>query len=156
MLMDHISNIFLYAGLNPRLVKALDFISRGSYLSLSPGEHEIDGRDIYAIVSDYYTKDINAGQWEAHNAYADIHVMIEGEEKLGFTCRKQQKVMIDYDVEKDILFLEDKNIMPNFIDLQPGWFLLFTPEDAHMPGLMTGESKKVRKMVVKVLFGDYF
>jgi biofilm protein TabA len=153
MLIDQISNIPLYEGLNPYLVKGLDFIRKKEFLNLAPGRYEIDGNDVYAVISEYKTKAIKECSWEAHNKYTDIQLLISGEEKIGFASRQQQKIINPYDAEKDILFLEGKG---NFAELTPGMFMVLTPQDSHMPGIMIEEPVQVKKLVIKLLFEDYF
>jgi YhcH/YjgK/YiaL family protein len=153
MLVDHISNIPLYVGLNPYLVKGLDFIQKNEFASLAPGRYPIDGDDVYAVISEYKTKNISECAWEAHNKYTDIQLLISGEEKIGFACRSQQKIIKPYDTDKDILFLEGHG---DFITLTPGMFMVLTPQDSHMPCVMTKESQHIKKMVIKLFFEDYF
>ncbi len=152
MIVDHISNIGLYVGLNPYLVRGLDFIGKTDLASLAPGRYEIEGEDVYALVSEYETKLPEQGKWEAHKTYTDIQFVIAGEEKIGYANVQNQKITEAYNPEKDIMFLEGSG---DFITAKAGTFIVFTPQDSHMPCIMNEKISKVKKIVIKALYDDY-
>jgi YhcH/YjgK/YiaL family protein len=86
--------------------------------------------------------------FEAHKKYADIQVLISGEEKIGVLPLDATTVTVPYDEEKDIMFLTAEG--ENYRDAMPGKFFLFFPEDAHRPTVKKTENSQVRKIVVKV------
>lgn len=134
---------------NPmRWEKALDFLRNQDLDSIAVGTHEIDGRDVYAIIQEYDTKNPEDAQYESHRVYTDLQYIIRGEELIGLTDLSTTSVKTPYDEEKDIAFYtsdagEDHSA-------KPGTFFLFFPDDAHRPGMKVQDNAPVRKLVIKV------
>lgn len=129
--------------------RAIEFLQNIDLNSLSIGRHRIDGDAIFANVDEYETKEIEKTEWEAHKKYIDIQLLLEGEEKIGYTHPEFLKITQEYKAEKDIMFF---NGTGEYFTLKPGFFAIFFPHDAHRPGLISTSKMKVKKVVVKVLF----
>jgi hypothetical protein len=56
MVFDLLSNASIYAALGPRIVRALDYLATTDLAALAPGKHELDGKRLFVLVSDYTTK----------------------------------------------------------------------------------------------------
>jgi YhcH/YjgK/YiaL family protein len=54
-----------------------------------------------------------------------------------------------YNVEKDITLYDFDG--GEYLKATPDKFFLFFPEDVHQPSVTTGDSVKVKKIVVKIL-----
>jgi YhcH/YjgK/YiaL family protein len=147
MIIDQLENSRLYAAINVRLAVALSYIQNYDLASLEIGRHPIEEDDIFALVSEYETKDLDNSRWEAHQKYADIQLLISGEEKMGVASPKGMKVNKPYNPEKDIEFYDGKG---DYVILRPGNFAVVFPSDAHLPGIRVDEKVKVRKVVIKV------
>ncbi|MCP4394094.1 MAG: DUF386 domain-containing protein [Alphaproteobacteria bacterium] len=155
MIIDTLENATLYHDLGDGIKTALQFLEHTDLKALKCGKHKIDGDNIFIIVEEYNSKPIEQGKWEAHRTYTDIQVVIKGTEKLGYLNVKHMQPTIKYDAEKDIVFGTnkgyDKDINEgNFITATAGDFVIFTPNDAHMPGIAAGTPSPVKKAVVKV------
>ncbi|QLQ08218.1 MAG: YhcH/YjgK/YiaL family protein [Anaerolineae bacterium] len=146
MITDAISNSHLYSALNPRLSRAFDYIQQTDLPALSVGKYVIDGEDIYALVQEYDARPREEGVWEAHRRYIDLQVVIRGVEQFGY-AHIGNLTPGDYDAAKDWLPLSGEG---DFFRLQAGYFAIFMPEDAHMPGLAAGPHTAVKKLVVKI------
>lgn len=114
------------------------------------GRYEIkDG--VYANIDEYATKNHENCDLEAHKKYADIQLLLEGEERIDFTNICDLDVKIPYDENRDVMFFNLPEKV-NTLYLKPGNFALFYPEDAHRPQMNSSEiSSKVKKVVVKIL-----
>ncbi len=147
MIFDKLENLPKYELLDGKFVKAFDFIKETDLENTEAGTYKIDGDDVYAIISNYQTKDASSAHPEAHRKYADVQYMINGSELIGYSFRRKQKLIKEYDEEKDFM-LYDK--VDTFVKLEEGMFAVFYPDDLHMPGIMEGEPKAVKKLVIKV------
>jgi YhcH/YjgK/YiaL family protein len=146
MVIDKIENRGLYTSLGSGIEKALNYIANTDFSILKPGRYELDGDDIYAIVSDYVTKDRTECRLEAHRKYVDVQYVAAGSETAGYAPLGSQTPLTGYDDSKDCVFYGGG---ASFIQLAEGIFAIFFPDDLHMPG--TGASPSpVRKVVVKV------
>ena len=143
---ERIAHANLYTSLGPRVAQALDYLQRTAVASIAPGTYELDGRRLYAIVSDYMTKPESDGKWEAHCRYADLQFVAAGTERIGFgpMTNFEQR---NYDTAKDFVALIGSG---EFLTLESGSFMLLWPGEGHMPGIAIDSPQKVRKVVVKI------
>lgn len=134
---------------NPeRWEKAFEYLTKQDLAATTPGTYEIDGKDVYAIVQEYNSKNPEDAFYESHKVYTDLQYIISGEEQIGLTDLSTTSVKTPYDENKDIAFYnseEGRTLMA-----KPGTFFLFFPDDAHRPGLKVNENAPVKKLVIKV------
>ncbi len=147
MILDNIDNVQLYADMHPTIVRALKYLRDTHFTSFQKGKNEIAGNEIFSIVSEYTTKDLEDCRLEAHRKYIDIHFMAEGSEIIGYSLFSDQEPATEYDEANDfILYCGEKN----YLRLKEKMFAVFFPSDLHMPGLIVEKPQKVKKVVVKV------
>jgi YhcH/YjgK/YiaL family protein len=147
MIIDKFENVHLYKGLSKRIEKAFKYIRETDLKNIKPGKYEIDGENIFALISEYKTKSEAEGKLEAHRKYLDIQYVISGEEQMGYVPLNGQQILEPYKEENDVMFFTgDKS----FTKVSAGMFAIFFPEDVHMPGIQTGDSSLVKKLVIKV------
>jgi YhcH/YjgK/YiaL family protein len=148
MVIDKIKNASMYYGINKRLEAAFKFLQDNELAKMAPGKYEIDGDRIYALIHHYETKPKEKSLWEAHRRYIDVQYIVEGSELMGYSNISDMKVSKEYDDNEDYLLFEGSG---DYLTAKPGTFIIFTPEDAHMPGSAITDPKPVIKAVVKVL-----
>ena len=147
MIIDKIENAHLYKNISERINKSFEYIRTTDLKNLPAGRYPIDGENIFALVSEYQTKPEQEGKLEAHKKYIDVQHVISGEELMGYAPLGGQKVLDPYKEENDIVFYTgDKS----FTKVSEGMFAIFFPEDVHMPGIASGKSSSVKKLVIKV------
>jgi YhcH/YjgK/YiaL family protein len=147
MIFDKIENSHLYEGISERIKKSFDYIKQTDLKTIKPGKYEIDGENIFALISEYKTKSEQEGKLEAHRKYIDVQYVISGEEQMGYVPLNGQQILEPYKEENDIVFFTgDKS----FTKVSEGMFAIFFPEDVHMPGISTGKISDVKKLVIKV------
>jgi len=149
MILDNITNIYLYSEINPAIAKALQYLKETNFGKEKPGKKEIDGDNIFSIINHYNTRHLEDCRLEAHRSYIDIHYMAEGSELIGHAILSDQEAATEYDAENDfILYSGGKN----YLRLEEGEFAVFFPSDLHMPGLMINKPAAVKKVVIKVKY----
>jgi len=148
MIADQLAKANMYARLGDRFAVALKYLQTNDWAKLEVGKYEIEGSDVFAIVSEYQSKKLEDAKWEAHNKYADIQFIISGEEKMGYAPLSTMTEKDSYNPEKDIVFLDGSG---DYITAKPGMFIIFFPHDAHRPSVAVGASLAVKKVVIKVL-----
>jgi YhcH/YjgK/YiaL family protein len=148
MIYDELNAIESYrALLGPHVDAIIAFLRRHDLDSLADGEYPIHGRDAYAIVQTYLTKPREQCIWESHRVYADIQLILRGREHMGRQAIEAMEVSQPYDESHDrILYAGDGE----GITVRAGQFVIFLPQDVHMPGRAVGLPEEVRKIVVKV------
>jgi len=148
MIIDTIKNKKHYT-LKKDILHGLKYLEVTDLSSLQIGKYEIKKDKIFAMVDEYNTKNKEDCSLEAHRKYIDLQYIISGEELIGYAPLEQQKIYKEYDSENDIIFYEEE---PSFTKLKQGMFAIFYPTDLHMPGIKIIESKKVKKIVIKIKF----
>jgi YhcH/YjgK/YiaL family protein len=148
MIIDKLDNGKYYYGLGDRIRKALEYLKNTNLAELDPGKYQIENDEIYAMVFEYETKLMDGVLWEAHKSYIDIQYIAKGSEKMGYTNVGNIKTTVEYDAEKDILFGTANG---DFMNVQEGMFVIFTPQDGHMPSISIKKSQRVKRVLVKVI-----
>src|SRR5690606_10129714 len=137
----------LYVKNHPLFQRVLDFVAENPLESLENGKHEIQGKDCFVIVAEYETKPVEKSIFEAHRKYLDIQVMLYGEERMGI-LPLSLTTPGTYEPDRDFLPISGN---PDLLRFPAGFFMIFHPQDAHMPGVQTESGiSKVRKAVFKV------
>ncbi len=150
MIIDKIENANLYKNLGDRITKAFDYIKNTNMKNLAPGKYEIEGENIFALISEYQTKPESEGKPEAHRKYIDVQFVISGEELMGYSPLENQSILEPYKEENDIIFFKGENHLSGSCRIEAGMFAIFFPTDVHMPGISINESAYVKKLVIKV------
>jgi YhcH/YjgK/YiaL family protein len=146
MITDHLANGHRYAALGDRIARAIEFLQHTDLEGLADGRYELEGGDLYALVQQYTSKLPAQGRWEAHEQYADLQLVVRGEERMGYGPISRF-ARGEYDTAKDIEFLSGD---ADYLRLTPGEFVVLWPGEVHMPGMAAGEPVAVKKVVVKI------
>lgn len=130
--------------------QALDFLRNTNFRTLEPGVVEIDGQNIFAQIIDMNTRDAAENRPEVHRRYLDIQFLAWGEEKIGVAIDTGDNQISESLLEqRDIIFYHDSE-HESFIEMIPGSYALFFPQDVHRPGCNKSIATPIRKIVVKV------
>lgn len=146
MIIDNLTNSEKYTNLHKDFKLVFDFLKNNDLSKLECGKHQLRGDEVFFNLQEYETKP--AQKLEAHKKYIDIQVVATGKEYMGYTNIKNTTVSEEYNEEKDVMFLTgdvDKLLATNEN------FLIFYPEDAHMPALAVDAPSTVKKAIFKIL-----
>ena len=146
MIVDLLKNAAPYAS-DKKLARALDYLVKTDFRTLPQGKVALDGAELYALVQQYDSRLREKCQFEAHRKYIDVQYIVEGTEQMGYAHVSALASAVPYDAEKDAEMFTGEG---SFITAPAGTFIVFFPEDGHMPGVAIGKPKTVRKVVVKV------
>lgn len=146
MILDLLENIHQYLGLNKGFAKAIEFLMHPDLKELPAGKYEIDGDQVYAIVSKEPGRKKEEALLETHEQYIDIQLVLAGTDTMGWKPKAScQQPNGEYDRTTDLQFFADQ---PDaWFAAKSGMFAIFFPEDAHMPLISTDQ---VHKVVVKI------
>lgn len=127
--------------------KAFAYLKENDLVSLKPGKYLVDGENVFATVTEGFSKDIINTKWESHRSYSDIHYVIKGKEKIGIAPVSKATIIKEYDIAKDIEFYTTNG--KYYIERPNNFFLIF-PGDAHRPGIKVDKVIAVKKLVIKI------
>lgn len=146
MILDILENAEAYYNTHPLFKKAFAFLKANDFAAYEPGEYEIKGRDVFAIVAHAEGRGKDASPLEAHRTYIDIQYCFEGTDIIGWTALQDCKsVSSAYDTEKDICFFDDAVV--TWCELPRGTFAVLFPHDGHAP--LAGKDA-CKKVIIKV------
>lgn len=132
---------------NEAVLQCLEFVKNNNLQTLPAGRYDIEGSQIYAMVSEYSTVPASEKCWEAHREYVDLQMVISGEEIIQVSLLENMQCG-DYVPEND--FVQCDGIANEEVVMQNGMGLLLYPDDAHKPGLIFGKSQPIKKAVFKI------
>jgi len=147
MILDKLENADLYSCISENLKKGFDFLKNTDLSNLEVGRYEIDGKNVFALGSEYDSKAHQDCRLEAHQAYADIQYIVSGREAIGFAPLNGQTIISEYNPDKDIVFFSGETTQ---LTVEAGMFAVFFPQDVHRPCMQISDPEKVKKVVVKV------
>lgn len=130
--------------------KALNFLRTTDFHQCEPGVIEIEGRNIFAQIIDMTTRPVEENYPEVHRRYLDIQFLAWGEEKIGIAIDTGKNEVRESLLEqRDIIFYHNSE-NESFIEMVPGSYAMFFPQDVHRPGCNKTKTTPIRKIVVKV------
>ena len=134
-----------------RFAKAFAWLASTALAALEPGRNEIDGDDIFANVMTITSSAAIEKNYEAHRAYADIHCVIAGEERIGIAPVAACDALQDFDEAGDFSLYTYPDEDATWVVLHPGDFCVTPPADAHKPACCgPAGPAELRKVCVKV------
>lgn len=150
MIFDSVSNAKKYESVHPWLLPVIEKAAAYSPENYPGGKIALCGDDAFLLLNTYKTHPSSDAVMEAHRAYADVMVMVEGEEKIlvkDTACLKN--VTKPYSPEAEAL-LAEADADASEIILTAGHFIVLLPQDAHAPACCTDTPKTVKKIIGKI------
>lgn len=148
MIFDILDNSGLYESLIPGMREGIEYIRKFLQNPVPDGKYQIDGDDVYALVQTFDPLSVDEAKWEAHKRYLDIQFLVSGQELMYYEHVDRLTPTTPYIEETDkINFAGDGGIALN---MWPGTYAIFFPEDAHKPKCGWGEPGEIKKVVIKI------
>jgi YhcH/YjgK/YiaL family protein len=134
------------------LERTFEYLARTDLASLPLGRTDIEGDDVYVMMSEGETKPPEQVRFEAHRRYIDIQLVVRGQEAIGVAPVSALTTVEPYDPAKDIEFFAVPRVLVESatFGLRAGDFAVFAPGDGHRPSLHLDGPHVSRKAVVKV------
>ena len=139
-------NLHRYLGISQAMDTAIRHVLSADLTQLTKGRNEIDGSQTFVNRFDYQTMPQEQAIWEGHIQYADIHVLLSGQEKIGVTnvdmltetVRKPEEDFVGFEGE-----------VMSWFPMTTEDILIVYPEDIHKVKVIQGESTLVEKACFK-------
>lgn len=146
MIVSNLQNSQRVEGLHPLFKSLFDYVKSHDLLHAELGRIEIKGDELF--INNVNPECVTAEKQvlELHRAYIDVHILLEGTERIGWKAIEDlTNETKPYEEEGDCALYSDAPT--TFVDLLPGQFMIVYPEDPHAP--LIGEGK-IRKLIAKV------
>ena len=140
-------NLHRYLGMSQEMDTAIHFLQNTDLRILVKGRNEIDGDKVFVNRFDYQTMPQQQAIWEGHIQYADIHVLLSGNEKIGVT---NVNLLTETVRKPEEDFVGFEGSVQSWFPMTTEDILIVFPEDIHMVKVMDGESTLVEKACFKV------
>ena len=133
--------------------RAINYLKDNPQLATcETGRWDIDGDKLKIQVLDVTTQERNAIQPEVHRKYLDVTALLKGHERIGYYADHGDNIVKeDRLTTNDIIFYESnpKAVETRF-EMEEGSYVIFFPQDVHIPGIISGQPEVIRKIVLKV------
>lgn len=146
MIIDTISNLYKYVGLNPLFADVVEFLKKNDLNTMEEGKHPILGDRLFVNITTTKARSEGEAILETHVEMVDIQLPLDADETYGYTplqCLPES----EYDAEKDISFYGDTKPQ-TYVTCQPGQMVIFFPQDGHAPCI--SEKPVIKKAIFKV------
>ena len=147
MIYGNIAYADRYASLHPLLPQLFAYVKSHDLLHTPMGKIVLDGDKLFINNVNPECLAQEKQVLEVHRRYIDVHILLEGKERVGWRNTDDCKELAHpYDEAGDFATFFDKPT--TYIDMMPNDFLIVFPEDAHAPIIGSG---KIRKAIAKVM-----
>ena len=136
-----------YRGIHPNLDLALDHMTPEFLSGLGWDRVCLQGDEVYCTKFTYPTVPDAESFFEAHVRYLDIHIMLEGSERIEIASPARLE-QTEATPEND--FWAYRGTGEHSLVLSPGEFLIVFPDDAHKLKMLVDTPRTVTKAVFKV------
>ena len=146
MIYGNIAYADRYASLHPLLPQLFAYVKSHDLLHTPMGKIVLDGDKLFINNVNPECLSEEKQVLEVHRRYIDVHILLEGKERVGWRNTDDCKELAHpYDEAGDFATFFDKPT--TYIDMMPNDFLIVFPEDAHAP--IIGEGC-LRKAIAKI------
>jgi YhcH/YjgK/YiaL family protein len=149
MVVDKISNAGLYASLSGDIAKAFGVLQEPGVCEKADGKYEVEGDELFYMVSTYATEPEGDRRFEGHEKYIDVQFIVEGCEVMGYAPVDSLTIQQAYERETDVAFYDTPDSFTRIV-AAAGTFCIFYPEEGHMPCCQGNKPSQVKKIVVKI------
>ncbi len=148
MILAKTDDLARYDSLCPNFAAAFAFLARTDLATLPDGKHEIDGKNAWAVLSSYDTRDYGEGKFETHRDYIDVQYLLSGEEIIYWSDSATMS-STGYNDDTDKENYTDPE-SPIGICMSPGVAMVLFPRDAHKANCRVSDMRRVRKVLLKI------
>lgn len=147
MIIDQLKYASVYTNISPLFEQAFA-IARSLTANTQCGTYTVIENALFYNVMELDTNSAFDRDLEAHKDYADLQVILDGDEIVLYTALSNCSTTKEYDTAKDIAMYSSSQKLNSAI-IPAGSFYVAFPQDAHMPS-GRGNHHFVKKAVIKV------
>lgn len=115
------------------------------------GKYPLAEEGAFVVLVSAETEPASQRKAEIHKYYTDVQIILQGEERIGYSNSLSQDLKDINELENDLHFLPEVQ-NENFVDLNAGDFALFYPNQIHRPLCAIDQPSAVRKAIIKIPF----
>ena len=151
MILGHLADVEKQtAVLPPAIAKGIKAIQELDLAKKEPGRYAIDGEALFYIVEDATPRAVADCHPETHRDYADVQIPISTTERFGVALPQAGIAPVEEFFGNRDLGFYAKPANEFFLDVEPGSYIVFLPEELHRPCVLIEDKAPFRKVVIKV------
>ncbi len=145
MIVDKLENILFYETTVKNLKEAVKTLK--TFEKFEVGKYEYNWG--FFMVQEGVTKNIEEGNFETHEKYIDIQILLEGREILVWADKKDLFEPEEYNEIKDATYYK-KGSFENRMKITPNMFYICFSHDGHKAVRYTDFPSRYKKIVMKL------
>jgi biofilm protein TabA len=149
MHIGNLNHLTLSSQLHPLVKKVLAMVAEKVETNQLPSERLDLQEGVFLFTAEVTTEVFEARRSEIHENYMDIQILLEGEERFGYSYKGYGSVTEDQLETSDVAFVDDV-VDEKFVDLSAGDFIIFYPQQPHRPMVCVDSPAPIKKIVVKI------
>ena len=132
--------------------EAIRYCSETDVSGIGESMFLLNGDAMIALICDRVTEAKEKKLPEVHCRYAELQFMAEGSELIGYyPDLGDNELLQDCLEEKDTLYYQENPKSGEvMLQMTPGTYAIFFPEDVHRPFCQIDKPERVKKIVVKI------
>lgn len=146
MIIDTIENLGKYVALNPLFADVIEFLKNNDLRTMEEGKYPIKDKNLFLSVQVAKQRTKESAFIETHIEMVDIQIPISCAETYGYSplCDLPE---FEYDAELDMTKYGDTKPQ-TYVTIKPGQFVIFFPQDGHVPCII--DEPEIKKVIFKV------
>lgn len=149
MILAKLTDAAAYRGVHPRLDRVIDCLNLEFLDRVGTETQRLEEDLLYVTRFDYETLPLEETFFEAHKKYLDVHLLLQGEERVDIA---HPATLTLFDHKDD--FYAYRGEAEQTLVLTPGSFLVVFPGDAHRIKVQVNGPSNVSKVVFKLLVDE--
>ena len=133
--------------LSEKVKECLQYAHTHNLSQYPTGKHEVRGEELYINIVSYETTTAENRFWEAHKAYLDLHLLLQGCERIDLNLIDNMELKPYAEQEDFLPAVGSKKVS---VLLEVGDYLVCYPEDVHMTALHDGTPATIKKAIFKI------
>ena len=148
MIISNLKNAARYQDIDEKIFSCIEYAAKLNG-DTPCGRYDV-AQDVYVNVMEYTPKPASEATIETHDVYADLQLVLKGEEFMGYISAEDILPVEAYDKERDIAMWKGNIAL---LPLRAGDFALFFPGEPHAPSLHKTMGT-VKKAVFKIRYDN--
>lgn len=151
MIVGRLSEISAEKNLLPvAVVRGIEALNKMQPSTIAAGRYEVEGEQLFVLIQDVDSRTFEESRPEAHGKFADVQIPLSASERYGFSFPQPGLACTEDRLEaNDVAFYASPS-REFFMDIDPGTYVVFLPNELHRPCLTIKEKTKIRKAVIKI------
>lgn len=151
MIFGNMNHLDLVPYLPAKLKQSIEYVKNNITKDTPVGRYEIDGDNMFVMISEGPSRFIQDANPEYHEKYIDVQIILNGPEGMAVSTLPPHTDEIENKLKtNDIAFIKTPKEEAVFI-MQSNDFVIFYPQEVHKPLCAVGNQiSTIRKAIVKV------